>query len=278
MNFKQKLQQAGRKLAEHSPVIFTGLGIAGLGATAYLAYKSRDKVEEVVEEIERKNDLELEVNKAEVAKDIAEAIYKPVLVGALSVTCIVMAHRIQHKRILTLAGALAVEQSRNIWFEQKYRKQHGNEEWNKFVIPTDEIETVEVGKNGKDKITVTQVKSDVDKSLGQWYSDSEEYARDDHHYNMEMIRSKTETLQTILFQRGSLTLNEVREALGFERIRSGALLGWTTADSFDIETHVANIGEEELGEAPSQIWVTWSHPSYIYDKIEFNGRYNQYGK
>ena len=276
MTFKQTVQKAGHTLAKHSPAIFTGVGIVGLGATAVLAYKSRSKVEEVVVEIERKNDLDIEVSKVEVARDIAEAVYQPVLVGALSITCILMAHRIQNKRILTLAGALAVEQSRNIYFEQKYKKQHGDEAYAKFVTPTEEVETVEVGSNGKDKITVADVKKDIDQTIGQWYDQSSEYAADDHTYNLEMIRSVNDRMQTVLFQRGTLTLNEVREALGFERIRAGALLGWTTGDSFDIERHITNIGNIEMGEAKEQIWVTWTRPRYIYEEVEFNGRYSTY--
>ena len=273
MTIKQTLNKVTMKLAKHSPAIFTGVGIVGLGATAYLAYKSRDKVEVVVEEIERCNELEIEVSKVEVVRDIAEAIYQPVVVGALSVTCILLAHRIQHRRILTLAGALAVEQSRNIFFEKKYRKQHGDEEYSKFIVPTDEEEFIEVGKNGKEKITVQEVKKDIDHTIGQWYDESQEYAADDHSYNIAMIDTVSDRLQTIMFQRGTLTLNEVREALGFERIRAGALLGWTTGDSFDIEKHVSMIGAEELGETKEQIWVTWTRPRYIYDEIEFNGRY-----
>ena len=52
MTFKQKLKDTGRALSKNSPTIFTGLGIVGLGATAYFAYKSRDGVEEIVEGIE----------------------------------------------------------------------------------------------------------------------------------------------------------------------------------------------------------------------------------
>lgn len=271
MSIKTFAVKAGFALKKHSPAIFTGAGIVGLGATAYLAYKSRDKVEAVVEKIEEKRAMGEEVNKAEVAKDIAEAVYKPVVVGAASVACIVMAHRIQHKRILTLAGALAVEQTRNIYFEKKYRKQYGDEAYAKFVTPTEEVETVEVDKKGKEKITVEEVKKDIDKSIGQWYSDSEEYAADDHTYNISMIDSVAERLHTRMFQRGFLMLNEVRTALGFEAIRNGNLLGWTAGDSFDIEKHVSNIGEEELGEAKEQIWVTWSRPRYIYEEMDYNG-------
>lgn len=261
------------KVAKHSPAIFTGVGIVGLGATAYLAYKSREKVEAVVENIEKQNEAGIAVSKAEVAKDIAEAIYQPVVVGALSITCIVMSHRIQHKRILTLAGALAVEQTRNIYFEKKYRKQHGDEEYAKFMTPVDEVEHVEITKSGKEKVTIEEVKKDLDKSVGQWYSDSTEYVIDDHGYNLAMIDSINEKMATVLFHRGALTLNEVREALGFERIRAGALLGWTTEDYFELERTVSNVGDVQAGEALEQIWVTWSRPRYIYDEVEFNSRY-----
>jgi hypothetical protein len=274
MNIKSTFGKVAMGLKKHSPTIFTGVGVVGLGATAYLAYKSKDKVEAVVEEIERKNDLGQEVNKAEVAKGIAEAIYQPVVVGAASITCILLAHRIQHKRILTLAGALAVEQSRNIYFEKKYRKQHGDEAYVKFVTPVDEEEFVEIDKKGKEKITVKEVKGEIDKTIGQWYSDSDEYVSDDHVYNMALIDSINDKLQTIIFQRGTLTLNEVREALGFERIRAGALLGWTTGDSFEVEKVVTMLGEEHMGETVEQIYVTWTRPKYIYNDVEFNGRYS----
>jgi hypothetical protein len=277
MTFKHTVAKAGMTLKKHSPAIFTGVGVIGLGATAYLAYKSRDKVEAVVEEIERKRDLEIPINKMEVAKDLTEALYKPVLVGAASVAAILFAQKIQNTRIKTLVGALAVEQARNIYFERKYKKQHGEEEYKKFVAPVEDVEHVELDKKGKEKITVTQVKSELDKTLGQWYDESEHYVSDDHQYNIAMINSIKDKLETIMFQRGHLTLNEVREALGFERIRNGALLGWSTADSFEIEYDVIVVGDNEMGVMTEQIHVKWSHPRYVHMEIEFNGRYSIHG-
>jgi hypothetical protein len=276
MSFKSVMFKAGISIKKHSPAIFTGIGIVGLGATAYLAYKSRDKVEEVVEEIERQRDLELPVNKLEVAKGLTEALYQPVVVGAASVACILMAQKIQNNRIKVLVGTLAVEQARNIYFEKKYKEQHGDEAYTKFMTPTDDVETVEVDKKGKEKITVTQVKKELDQTIGQWYDESSEYVSDDHTYNIQYIESVNERMQTLLFQRGSLLLNEVREALGFERIRNGALLGWTTQDSFEIEKSVMVLGDDEMGTMKENIWVSWSRPRYIYDDVEFNGRYSIY--
>lgn len=271
MTLKQTFNKLGRTVSKHSPAIFTTVGVVGLGATAYLAYKSRDKVEAVVENIEEKRENGEEINKVEVVKDFVNATYLPISVGVLSVGSILMSHRIQRKRILTLSGVLAAEQARNIYFEKKYKKQHGEEAYQQFIVPTDDVEHVEVGKNGKEKITVEKVKKEVDHSIGQWYDESSEYTSDDHHYNMAYIESVNDRMQTLMFQRGSLLLNEVREALGFERIRSGALLGWTTQDNFEIEKVVTNMLDEGTGELKDQIWVTWTRPRYIYEEIDLGG-------
>lgn len=276
MSFKTVVFKAGMGLKKHSPAIFTGIGIVGLGATAYLAYKSRDKVEEVVEEIEKKRDLEQPINKFEVAKGLTEALYQPVVVGAASIGCILMAQKIQNNRIKVLVGTLAVEQARNIYFEKKYRKEHGDEAYVKFSTPTEDVETTELDKKGKEIKSVHQVKKEIDHTIGQWYDESEDYVSDDPSYNKANIEAVRERMQTLLFQRGTLLLNEVREALGFERIRNGALLGWTTADNFDIEFSVMNLRDDEMETLSENIWVTWTRPRYVYDDMEFNGRYSIY--
>jgi hypothetical protein len=267
------MSKAGFALKKHSPAIFTGIGVVGLGATAYLAYKSRDKVEAVVEDIEAKRTLGEPVNKMEVARDLTEALYQPVVVGAASVACILMAQKIQNNRIKVLVGTLAVEQARNIYFEKKYRKQHGDEAYDKFIVPTEDVEHIELDKKGKEVLTVQQVKAEVDKSIGQWFSESSEYASDDQDYNITFIESVNQHMQTIMFQRGHVVLNEVLDKLGFERLRNGALLGWSAADNFEIKWSAQNVGDVERGENLSQIWVTWARPRYIYEEVEYTGRY-----
>lgn len=273
MSFKSVMSKAGFALKKHSPAIFTGIGVVGLGATAYLAYKSRDKVEAVVEDIEAKRTLGEPVNKMEVARDLTEALYQPVVVGAASVACILMAQKIQNNRIKVLVGTLAVEQARNIYFEKKYRKQHGDEAYDKFIVPTEDVEHIELDKKGKEVLTVQQVKAEVDKSIGQWFSESSEYASDDQDYNITFIESVNQHMQTIMFQRGHVVLNEVLDKLGFERLRNGALLGWSAADNFEIKWSAQNVGDVERGENLSQIWVTWARPRYIYEEVEYTGRY-----
>lgn len=276
MTIKQTFLKAGRTIGKFAPEIYTSLGVVGVGATAYLAYKSKDKVEEVVTDIEERRDNDLPVDPLKVAKDLSVALYIPITVGALSVGSILMAHNIQRKRILTLTGALAAQQAQNLYFENKYRKKHGDKEFEEFMIPTEQIKREEKDSKGKKKEVIEDVKKEVDSTIGEWYSESSEYASDDHGYNMAYIDSVSEKLQTRLFQRGNLLLNEVREELGFERVRAGALLGWTTSDNFDIRKAVTTLGDETIGELREQIYVSWSTPKYIYDDIDFNGRYSAY--
>lgn len=276
MTIKQTLVNVGKSISKFSPEIYTSVGIAGFGATAFLVYKSKDQVEAVVEEVEERREADLPVDPIKVAKDLSIALYIPITVGMLSVGSILMAHKIQRKRILTLTGALAAQQAQNLYFENKYRKQHGDEAYEQFAIPTEQIKKETVDGKGKPKQTIEEVKKDVDSTVGEWYDKSSEYAADDHTYNVAFIDSVNETLQTRLFQRGNLLLNEVREELGFERIRAGALLGWTTADNFDIRKAVTTLGDESIGELKEQIFVSWSTPKYIYDNIDFNGRYSNY--
>lgn len=274
MNLKQTANKLKLSVGKHSPSILTTVGILGLGTTAYLAYRSRNKVEKVVLDIEEARDNDLEINKMEVVRGMVDALWLPISVGVASTACIVLAQNIQNKRIRTLAGALAAQQAQNVYFKKKYKDTYGEEKYQKFMTPSEEVETGEVDKKGK--AVVKEVKKEVDETIGQWYDESSEYVNDDHAYNVQMIESVTERLQNRLFQRGSLLLNEVREELGFERIRAGALLGWTTADSFDIEKVVTTLGDETAGELKEQIYVTWTAPRYIYDDVEFNGQYSVY--
>lgn len=277
MTIKQTLAKVGNKVSKHSPFIFTTLGVVGLGATAYLAYRSRHKVEDIVNDIEECRANDEEINKLQVAKDLAEALYIPIAVGAASMVCILMSYKIQNNRIASLVTALAAQQAHGLYLENKFKKKYGQEEYNKFMTPTDEVEMEVEGKNGKTKLVVQEVKKEIDQTIGQWYDESSEYASDDHSYNIAMIDSVNDRLCTILFQRGSLLLNEVREALGFQRTRAGALLGWSIQDGFNIEKVVTTLGDVEMGELKEQIWVTWTRPSYIYDTVEFNGRYSIHG-
>lgn len=275
MGIKDKLNKVGHTLTKNSPAIFTGIGIVGLGATAYFAYKSRDGVNKIVEDIEEARELELEIDRWEVTKDLVGVLALPITTGILSGACIITAHRIQNQRIGILSSALLAQQARNLYFEDKYKEEHGEEKYKKFITPVDKEKIMTTDAKGKEKEVEIDIKRDTDATIGQWFGTSSEATSDDHTYNVSFIEAVNEKMQTRLFQKGHLLLNEVRDELGFERTRSGNYLGWSTADLFGIEQITYN---ETLadGTIEPDIWVTWSHPKPIYNDIDLNGRYSPF--
>lgn len=262
------------EVKKNSPAILLGAGIVlGVGA-AYATYRSRPKVEKVVEKIENTRRLEQPVDKLEVAKDLTKALALPIGLGVLSVGSFMWSYNIQLRRIKALAGMLVSTQAAQVAFENAVKKQIGETAYNE--LKTLEEQTIEVeNEDGTTEERVAKVMKDMDSNIGEWYDKSSEYFSDDHDYNMAMIDSMEGALDLRLFQRGYLLLNEVREKLGFERTRSGALLGWTTAEYFGIEKIVVNVEDPLTGEKKPEIFVKWSPPRYIYDDVDYNTAFDE---
>lgn len=271
MSLKDKVKNAGRAIAKNSPAIFTGLGIVGLGVTAYFAYKSRDGVEEIVEGVEEARESGNDINRFEVAKDLAGVLALPITTGILSGACIITAHRIQNQRIGVLSSALLAQQAKNLYFENKYKKEHGQEEYEKFMMPVEEEEIV--NEDGE-KETINK-RGSISDLHGAWYDKSSEYVADDHTYNLVNIEAANEQMQTRLFQKGHLLLNEVRDALGLPRDPRGQLMGWSTADMFEIKRTVVN-DKLPNGDIDPQIWVYWPDAKYIWNDVDLEGRYSPF--
>lgn len=270
MKIKQLLTQAGRTVTKHSPMILTGMGVVGLGATAYFSYKSRTRVEEIVSGIEEDRNNDVVVDRLEVAKELTGALALPVTLGVTSVACIVLSYKVQNNRIVTLAGALAASTAEQAFYREKYKRVHGEEAYKSFSAPTEQQSFDTVDEKGNAQSTIEEIRKDMPGVYGEWFDKSSEYTSDDHSYNMAYVDSVDEKLQLVLFQKGSLLLNEVREALGFERTRAGALMGWTTADTFELGRTVTHVYNPESGLKEPQIYIRWHEPKYIYDSVEFS--------
>lgn len=268
----QTFHKVSLEVSKNSPAIFTVLGVVGLGATAVFSYKAAKKVEVIVEHIEEVNaDEELELDKVEVGKDIIGALALPVATGAASIACIILSYNIQNNRIAGLAAALGTATAEHRYYKEKMKEELGEKKYNDIMKPTKVVERETEDKNGKVKKSKAEVRQNVPSLHGLWFDQSTEYASDDHDYNMAFINSVANELDVRMFRRGFLLLNEVYEGLGFERTRAGALIGWTTSGEsrFDIETSVTQCEVEANGAKEPQIYVHWTEPEYIFDKVEY---------
>lgn len=305
MKIMKSVYKVGNAIAKHSPVLLTVGGVLGLGATAVLSYKAAAKVEVITEKIEKSNFGESEkqriteemtnpnqrlldeeyaelqddlaivteeyqlYTKKEVVRDIAGAVALPVLTGIASLACITLSYYIQNNRIVNLASALATATAERHYYKNKYAEQHGEEAAKVFYTPTQdgEVETTDV--KGKAKKVKGKMKADIPSLHGEWFDKSSEYVSDDHDYNMAFINSVTSKMDLKMFQKGSLTMNEVFDELGLQRTRGGAIMGWSVGTGFNLYTEVTNVLNKYTGEEELQIYVKWPTPVAIYDVIEF---------
>lgn len=292
------LSTVSKTVGKHSPLLLTVTGVVGLGATAVFSYKAAKKVEVIVEKVEYSRNSEEEilalesihpndrteeqevalfeyqsyftpVNRMEVAKDLVGAVALPVTTGVLSIAAIALSYHIQNNRIVNLAAALATATAEQQFYRAKYKAQYGEEEYNKFMTPTATETRTITDEKGKEKQVEATVKSEVPSMHGEWFDKSSEYVRDDHDYNMAYVRSISENLELRMFRKGFLLMNEAYDALGLERTRAGALLGWSTREGFNIVPEVTHCLDQETGETLPQIYMKWTTPKYIYDQVEF---------
>lgn len=303
MKIVQTLNTISKAVAKNSPAIFTVVGIVGLGATSVFAYKSAKKVEVIVEKIEAERTKEEFVmsiedtyltkgvpithaikedyekakaelkpfNRFEVVKDIAGAVALPVVLGLGSVTCIALSYHIQNNRILNLGAALATATAERAYYNNKFKKEYGEEAYSKFTTPVNHTSKTVTQADGTEK-TFEDVQKEVIPSLhGEWFDKSSEYTKDDHNYNLAYISSINEKMDLRLFRKGSLLMNEVFDGLGLPRTRAGAVMGWTTGTGFNLYPETTWCFNEATGECDiPQIYIKWTQPKNIFNDIEFD--------
>lgn len=292
---------------KNAPAILTASGIVLMGAAVYTSYKSRTKVEKIVEDVEQRQDLftaytkfkerdesedsegltlkehalfddlkkmddagKLEVGRYEYARRVTGAIAVPLSLLVLSTTAISSSYIIQNRRMQGLATALAGVVAERTYFRNKFEQDYGREELEKFET-TETKEVTTTNAKGKEVTTKTQVRATTpfNSLSGRWFADSTEFTSDDHAYNLEFLRTKQRKLENTLMERGYLTFNEVLDNLGFDRVKGGGDLGYNTGSDFALEFQTTNF--ESTDDIIPQIYVRWTHPVSIYHDVDYNG-------
>lgn len=290
-------------LTKHAPLIFTATGIVGLGATAYFAYKAAPKVEKITDKLEtdrKKQEWALQVeeqvskngfdslndedkqfiqdfrakpivvSRMKVVRDIAGAVALPAIVGVASATSIGIGYTILNHRLGAVAASLASATAENEYFRNKYKKENGEEKAKEFFAPTEEVEVEKTQKNGKKKQIRGAKPAPVRNLRGEWFDQSDEYVSDDNALNESFIQTQEQTLIERQSLKGYISLNEVRERLGFGPDQDGAAIGWTVGDYFCVNADHMDCVDPETGEVKDEIFVHWPRPRYIYDKINYH--------
>ena len=287
------------KLKKHSPEILVITGVIGAVTSTVMACKATLKVNEVLEEhrdtVEKIHECvekyPEEYNEDDKKRDLAAtygktavkfgALYGPaVLVGAASVTSILVGYNILHKRnVAAIAAYTAVASD-----FKKYRNRvverlgEGFDKELRYNVQTKEIEEKVVNEDGSETTVTKAVTvanpdySEFTRCFDETCIAYEKSAED----NMRFLKCQQNYFNDLLKRRGHVFLNEVYDGLGFPRSKAGAVVGWIydeecpTGDNY-IDFGIFNLNSEAARRFANgyekAIWLDFNVDGVIYDKI-----------
>ena len=268
-NATRALHKVGFQLKKHSPEILVVTGVVGTVVSAVMACKATTKVSTILEKTKSNVDTIHEcVNNPELTeeytvedskKDLAivyaqtglefAKLYGPsVVLGAASITSILVGHNILRKRNLALAAAYQVVDTGFKQYRSRVVERFG-EQMDKelrYDIKAKEVEETVVDKKGKEK-TVTktvEVANPVaaqspyticfDETCTGWQRDAEA--------NKFFLLRQQDYANEKLKARGYLFLNEVYDMVGARRSKAGQVVGWIYDESNPIGDNYVDFG------------------------------------
>lgn len=252
----------GFQLKKHSPEIMVVAGVVGTVASAVLACKATTKLHDVLEESKTKIDMyhqgvedgmvqslvdgKVEIvpyNEEDCTRDITITyaqtglnlvkLYGPaVLVGAASITSILVGHNILRKRTLALAAAYTAADTSLKQYRGRVIERFGDKLDKELLynIKTKEVEETVVDKKGNEKTVTKKVEVAeatpvhgfysfcFDETADGWVRDAEK----NKFFLMRQQQHANEQLQA----KGRLFLNEVLDMVGIQRCVAGQTVGW----------------------------------------------------
>ena len=266
--------KVGFKVKKHSPEILIAAGVVGTVASAVMACKATLKVNEVKDNFKHDVDkihVAVEKGKTETGeayskedskKDLTivytqtgmkfAKLYGPsILLGAMSLGCILTSHRIIRKRNIALAAAYATVDSSFKDYRKRVVDRFGKEldRELKYNIKAQEVEEKVVNEKGEET-TVTKTVNVVDPNL---YSDYARFFDDgcagwekDPEYNLMFLKRQQAHANDLLKARGHLFLNEVYDMLGIPRSQAGQIVGWVYDEKNPVGDNFVDFGIYDL--------------------------------
>jgi hypothetical protein len=242
------VSRQGLKISKNSPTILLVTGIAGVVGTTVLASRATLKVQADIDEARTQLDswaYTVDQNRAQgqnVPEDIARKkrveiytvtavritkAYAPaVVLGIVSVGCLVQGHRILNDRYSNLATAYVALQESFVAYRKRVSGEVGEEREKELYYDGQNQTFIEVGPNGPKKKNA-MVRGLAGGSIyAKIFDENNPNWRTTPEYNVMFLRQVENFCNTKLRLDGHLFLNRVYEELGMDDTEEGAVCGW----------------------------------------------------
>lgn len=247
------VQKGLLKVSKYSPEILTGVGIAGVVTSTILIARATTKLEPLVEKHEgrildakwQKGELllggdpdqelvptsELKLDGkalvgvyAHTSLDLVKLYGPSVSLSLASIGSILAAHGIMKRRTVALLGAYKAIESAFASYRQRVIEEFGEEKDRDFRLGfrTEKHTDEETGK----KVSTRVFDPNSVSLYAKFFDEGNLNYRDNAEYNLMFLKQVQNFMNDKLRIQGYLFLNDVYDALGFERTKEGQLVGW----------------------------------------------------
>lgn len=284
-----KTARAVLQTQKHSPQTLFAAGLVGMGATIYLSCRATLKVEEVLEKHESGlhtveslsantseekpySDRDAQKDKVHIYMhtigDLGKLYGPAVVVGALSVSALAGSHNILTKRNAALAAAYGTIEKAFSDYRGRVSNAYG--EKTELEIYRD-VQVCDIeGENGKTKKGKLSMGNSPYARIFDEFNINWEATPE---YNFMFLKYQQQYANNRLQAKGHMFLNEVYDALGMERSKEGAVVGWLKGEGdnfvdFGIfeDRQSERILEFMVGREKA-VWLDFNVDGIIYDKI-----------
>ena len=263
---KRSVIKAGFKVKKHSPEILVVVGVAGVVTSTVMACKATTKAGDILEEHKNqmnaidqvvkmdRNDYMEEDHKKDTTIVYTQTaikfvkLYSPsIMIGVLSLGCIIYSHNILTKRNAALAAAYATVDRGFKEYRGRVVERFGKELDHelRYNIKAQEFEKTEVDKKGNEKV----VKETVNVADPNLYSDYARFFDDgcngwskDPEQNLTFLKCQQAYANEKLKAKGYLFLNDVYKMLGIPATKAGQIVGWIYDEKNPIGDNFVDFG------------------------------------
>ena len=258
----------GFQLKKHSPEILVVAGVVGTVASAVMACKATTKLDSVLEESKdeidkikgyvEENGYSEKYTEEDQKKDLAIVytqsaikvikLYGPsIALGALSLSAILSSNHILRKRNIALAAAYTTLDKGFKEYRGRVIERFGKEldRELRYNIKAKEVQETVVDENGEEHTetkTVEVVDKDIYSDYARFYDDGCIGWKKDPEANLIFLRRQEDYFNDKLKVVGHVFLNEVYDALGIPRTKSGQVVGWVYDEKNPIGDNYIDFG------------------------------------
>lgn len=177
------------------------------------------------------------------AREIVKLYGPAALMGGFSIACVLGSHRVLSRRNAGLVAANGILAKEFKDYRDKVIEKYGLDEDYKFKFGDKEEKVTETVKdeNGEEKtVEKTKAKEGYENhTFDRCFDESSLEWRKDPQYNFDFIIRILRQMNDKLGAQGYLRLNDVYEALGFEKTQQGEEYGWIRKSKDDWDVYVS---------------------------------------